>query len=147
MTATTITGSCLCEGIAFEVTTPTKWCAHCHCSMCRRAHGAGVVTWFGIESGQLTLTRGADLLQWYQSSPSPPRARRGFCRRCGSMLFFEGERWAGETHVARASVPGPIDRQPQVHVYYEGHVDWLTVDDGLKRIGAPGGTQPAKPAS
>jgi len=132
-------GGCLCEGIAFEITTPTKWCAHCHCSMCRRAHGAGVVTWFGIASGQLRLVRGAELLQWYDSSPA---ARRGFCRRCGSMLFFEGERWAGETHVARATVPGDIDREPVAHVFYDMHVPWLRCDDALKKLGGSSGMQP-----
>lgn len=136
------TGSCLCEGIAFEITPPSKWCGHCHCTMCRRAHGAGVVTWFGVGSAQMQLTRGADLLQWYQSSATPPLARRGFCRRCGSMLFFEGERWAGETHVARASVPGNIDREPRAHVYYDSHVAWLQVDDGLRKLGGPSGMQP-----
>jgi hypothetical protein len=136
------TGGCLCEGIQFEITPPTKWCGHCHCTMCRRAHGAGVVTWFGVQSGQMRLTRGEDLLQWYQSSAEPPRARRGFCRRCGSMMFFEGERWAGETHVARASVAGSIDREPTAHVFYDGHVPWLSFGDELKKLGGPSGMKP-----
>jgi hypothetical protein len=137
-----ITGACLCEGVRFEVTPPTKWCAHCHCSMCRRAHGASVVTWFGARSQSLRLLAGPDLLKWYQSSP---QARRGFCSHCGSMLFFEGERWPGETHVARASVPGRIDREPAAHVYFDVHVDWLQFNDSLRKLGGSTGNQPLEP--
>lgn len=139
MADTPIQGGCLCEGIAFEITPPAKWCAHCHCSMCRRAHGASIVTWIGVDSARLQLTRGSDLLQWHQSSAG---ARRGFCRRCGSQLFFEGERWPGETHVARASVPGDIDREPGVHVHFDRRVAWLDLHDGLKKLGGASGMQP-----
>ncbi len=132
-------GGCLCEAIRFEVTPPTKWCAHCHCTMCRRAHGAGVVTWIGAHSASVKLLSGESVLNWYASSTG---ARRGFCSNCGSMLFFEGERWPGETHIARASVAGKIDREPAVHVFFDRHVDWLECDDRLKRLGGPTGTQP-----
>ena len=33
-------GSCLCGAVRFEVTLPSKFCAHCHCGNCRKAHGA-----------------------------------------------------------------------------------------------------------
>ena len=134
-----ITGACLCEGVRFEVTPPTKWCAHCHCSMCRRAHGAGVVTWFGVHSASFQLTAGAELLQWYQSSSD---ARRGFCSQCGSTLFFEGARWAGETHIARASVAGKIDREPTAHAYFDMHVEWMEFNDSLRKLGGVSGTAP-----
>jgi hypothetical protein len=110
--------------------------------MCRRAHGAGVVTWFGVRQSSFRLVEGEDALAWYVSSPGSPTARRGFCRRCGSMLFFEGERWPDEVHIARASVPGEIDRVPSAHVYYDRHVEWLSCSDSLRRLGGPNGTQP-----
>jgi hypothetical protein len=134
-----ITGACLCEGLRFELTPPTKWCAHCHCGMCRRAHGAAVVTWIGAYSESFRLTAGGDLLRWYQSSPT---ARRGFCGRCGSTLLFEGERWAGEIHIARASVAGAIDREPMAHVFFDQHVSWLQINDDLRKLGGPTGTGP-----
>jgi hypothetical protein len=90
------TGGCLCGGIRFEVEQPTKWCAHCHCSLCRRAHGAGYVTWFGVARDRFLLDDSEQLLAWYRSTPG---ARRGFCSRCGSTLFFEGDRWPDERHI------------------------------------------------
>ncbi len=134
-----IRGACLCGAVTFEVTPPTKWCAHCHCTMCRRAHGAGMVTWFGAPSASFRLVTGDDELRWHQSSAT---ARRGFCGRCGSPLFFEGERWPGEIHIARASVAGPIDREPTAHVFFDLRVGWLDVHDDLRKLGGPSGTQP-----
>ena len=134
-----IRGGCLCGAVTFEVTPPTKWCAHCHCSMCRRAHGAGVVTWFGVAATNFQLVSGKDELKWYRSSAG---ARRAFCGRCGSPMFFEGERWPGEIHIARASVPGPIDREPTAHVFFDIHVSWLETNDQLVKLGGPLGNQP-----
>ena len=136
---TVFTGGCLCGAVRFEVRSPTKWCAHCHCSLCRRAHGAAFVTWFGVEQTQFELISGDEHLSWYRSTPE---ARRGFCGRCGSTLFFESERWSDETHIALAQMDGPIDRAPKVHVFYDAHVDWVEPGDDLRRLGGASGVDP-----
>jgi len=132
-------GGCLCGAVRFEVTPPTKWCAHCHCSLCRRAHGAAFVTWFGVEKIRFAMVSGADHICWHLSTPE---ARRGFCRLCGSTMFFEGERWPDETHIALANMDGPIDRSPQAHVFYDRHVDWVALGDDLRLLGGPTGVEP-----
>lgn len=124
-------GGCLCGAVRFEAGLPSKWCAHCHCSMCRRAHGAGYVTWVGFDRSEFRLLHGDDRLGWYASSPG---ARRGFCRDCGSTMLFESERWEGETHVALACIDEAIDRQPQANVFYDAHVDWMPIDESLKSV-------------
>ena len=125
-------GSCLCGEIKFVVSSPSKWCAHCHCSMCRKAHGAGYVTWIGFEQQQVEFTNGKEQLVWY---PSSPGAHRGFCRKCGSTMFFRSQQWAGELHIAVACLNGELDRQPQANVYFDKHVDWMPIDDSLKEVG------------
>jgi len=132
-------GGCLCGAVRFEVTPPTKWCAHCHCSLCRRAHGAAFVTWFGVEKANFELVSGGGEISWYRSTPE---ARRGFCTNCGSTLFFEGERWSDEVHIALAAMDVAIDRSPQAHVFYDAHVDWVELGDDLRRVGGPSGTEP-----
>ena len=133
------TGGCLCGGVRFEVEPPTKWCAHCHCSLCRRAHGAGFVTWFGVARAQFRLDDREQLLAWYRSTPG---ARRGFCSRCGSTLFFEGDRWPDERHIALAAMAGPIDREPQAHVFFDSGAAWIHVFDDLPKLGGDSGTDP-----
>src|SRR5918992_1628584 len=91
-------GACNCGTVRFEADR-IAWCAHCHCSMCRRAHGAAFVTWAGVKRPDFRLVAGAEALRTYRSSDA---AMRRFCGHCGTMLFFEGERWADEVHIARA---------------------------------------------
>ena len=125
-----VRGGCLCGAVRFEIELPSKWCAHCHCSMCRRAHGAGYVTWVGFESDHFELLSGDHHLKWYESSPG---ARRGFCSECGSAMLFESSRWPDETHVALGCIEDPIDRVPEANAYIEAHVDWMPLDDSLTR--------------
>lgn len=124
-----VEGGCLCGKVRFEVTLPSLWCSHCHCSMCRRMHGAGYVTWAGFQSDHFRVIKGDEQLKWYGSSPG---ARRGFCNTCGSSMLFESERWANETHVALGCMDGPIDRQPEANSFFDAHVDWVPIDDALK---------------
>jgi hypothetical protein len=124
----TVTGGCLCGAVKFSVDLPSKWCAHCHCTMCRRAHGAGYVTWVGFEAAQFRLDAGAEHLRWYASSAE---AQRGFCAACGSTMFFRSSKWAGEIHIALANIAEPIDRRPQANVFPDTHVDWMPLDDAL----------------
>lgn len=132
-------GSCHCRNIQFEVIPPTKWCAHCHCTQCRRVHGAAFVTWFGVLKCQFRIASGLDSLKWYASST---KAQRGFCQICGSTLFFRSSRWEDEMHIVRASMEIPIDRQPAAHVFYDTHVDWFDVEDDLAKKGGLSGVEP-----
>ena len=122
-----VAGGCFCSAVRFSIDLPSKWCAHCHCSMCRRIHGAGYVTLVGVESEHFHLHADKQLL-WYESSPG---ARRGFCKICGSSMLFESARWNGETHVALACLDEAIDRKPQAHAFYDAHVDWMPIDETL----------------
>ena len=127
-------GDCFCGAVRFEIRLPSKWVAHCHCSMCRRAHGAAFVTWVGSEVANATIDDPQSVLRWYASSVG---AERGFCTRCGSTLFFRSERWPGELHIVLANFNEPVDRAPQAHVFWSAHVAWSTTDphDALPRKG------------
>ncbi|HVS14806.1 MAG TPA: GFA family protein [Thermoanaerobaculia bacterium] len=126
----TFSGGCSCGAVRFAAHAPSLWCAHCHCSMCRRAHGAAFVTWVGLaeERSRIDDRRGA--LRWHASSPG---AERGFCSACGSPTFFRSQRWPGELHVPLAHFDTPIDRQPQLHVFWNTHAPWFPFQDDLPR--------------
>ena len=125
-------GGCFCGELRFAATLPSKWVAHCHCTMCQRAHGAPVVTWVGLHADRVRIDDPQARLRWFDSTPGV--AQRGFCDRCGTTLFFRSSRWPGELHVVRTGFDGPVDRAPQVHVNWDTHVDWLAYgDDGLPR--------------
>lgn len=140
MTIPTVSrGACLCGAVQFEIELPTKWVAHCHCTLCRRAHGAAYVTWASVPVAQFRLRSGEVDVVHYRSSAN---ATRGFCRVCGSTMFFQSTRWAGEMHVALANMLDPVDRAPQVHAFYSDRASWVAVNDGLPRRGGVTGTEP-----
>ncbi|MBT8137454.1 MAG: GFA family protein [Gammaproteobacteria bacterium] len=116
------TGGCLCGTVRFELRLPTKWCAHCHCTICRRAHGAGFVTWVGVDAEQFLITAGEDQLHRFRSSNE---AIRSFCASCGSTMLFESQKWPGEVHVVLANIATPIDREPEGHAYLEAKASWI----------------------
>ena len=124
-------GSCLCGAVGYRVYFPTRWCVHCHCSMCRAAHGAAFVTWVGVLRDQFEFIAGENNLRWYGSSEP---ASRGHCNHCGSPLLFHSSRWKDEIHVTLASFMHSIDRSPAAHVFFDNHVDWIDVSDDLKRF-------------
>jgi len=123
-------GSCLCGEVGFVAALPSKWVAHCHCSRCRRAHGAPFVTWVGFAADAVTVEDERSNLRWHIAEEG---GMRGFCGHCGSPMFFKSARWPGELHIARALFLEPIDRAPQAHVFYETHVEWVAVGDELPK--------------
>ncbi len=115
-------GSCLCGTVRFEYAFPSKWCAHCYCQMCRKAHGAGFVTWVGVPVEQFRIIEGDAALIVYDSSPG---AKRRFCRICGSSLFFESEKWPGEMHIALGCLDSEADRLPEGNAFADDRVHWI----------------------
>ncbi len=123
-----IEGRCLCGAVRFAVTPPTLFFAHCHCGFCREAHGAAFVSWVGAAEDRFRLLPGSEEPRWYASSQ---QSRRGFCGRCGTTLFFASALCPGEIHVTRTALAGPLDREPQCHVFWDQRADWAAPDDGL----------------
>jgi hypothetical protein len=78
-------GGCMCGAVRYEVHGPLRPIVMCHCSQCRRVTGHFMAATAARRSDFKLLS--ADELQWYKSSHE---ARRGFCGRCGSTLFWDG---------------------------------------------------------
>ncbi len=77
-------GSCLCGQVQYTVRGPTRSVVACHCTQCRKTSGHYVAA-TRSEQDQLDI-QGAENITWYRSSDW---AQRGFCRTCGSQLFWK----------------------------------------------------------
>lgn len=75
-------GQCHCGAVQFEGKGPVKGVDACHCATCRQLNG-GPYMGVGFHNG-ITVTQ-SDALKWYESSEW---ARRGFCEKCGTSLFY-----------------------------------------------------------
>jgi hypothetical protein len=129
---TLMKGECFCKAISFTAASSSKWCGHCHCTMCQRIHGAPIVTWVGCHEKDVELTDPDNQIKWYESSEG---ALRGACSQCGTHLFFKSVNWPGELHITRTSFTSAVDREPTGHSYHSSHADWLVTGDSLPRNG------------
>jgi len=133
------TGGCLCGAVRFTAQLPSLFCGHCHCSMCRRNHGAPYVTWFGVPVERLVVERGRDELVRFASSE---QGSRSFCRRCGTTLFCDNQAHPERVEIALGVMDGPIDRPPQAHIFFDSGAPWVAIGDSLPRLGGKTGYEP-----
>jgi hypothetical protein len=77
-----MTGRCLCGAVEFSATGVETDHHACHCGMCRRwSGGAGL---FSAACTGVAFTKTEHLAR-YESSRW---AERGFCKQCGTTLFY-----------------------------------------------------------
>lgn len=126
------TGGCCCGAVRFEVTGETTGVTYCHCSKCRRWHGhVGAYTAADRADVRLTEQRG---LAWYAASAT---VRRGFCRECGSTLFFD-EAEDPKLALCPGAFDAPTGLREKAHIFLGSQGDYYEVRDGLLRFdGAP----------
>ncbi len=134
-----VSGACLCGAVRFEIEGPLDRVAHCHCSICQRAHGAAFVTWAAVGRSRIRVTRGAEGLVHYRSSEI---GTRSFCRTCGSSLFCELTTHPDDVDVALASLSDASEAKPRAHVFWDDRAPWLELGDGLPRLGGKSGVEP-----
>ncbi len=122
------TGGCLCGAVRYEVRGPLRDVINCHCSMCQRLHGG---------AGPHTKARKADIavtvdagLAWYRTSEV---ARRGFCRICGSGLFWEP--FAQDAiGILAGTLDGPTGLATIGHIFVAEKCDFYEISDGLPQF-------------
>ena len=121
-------GGCLCGAVRYRLARLPRHVVHCHCSQCRRAGGAPVVTWAMVREENFTIVKGEPA--WFVSSD---HGKRGFCARCGTQLFFVSTRYPGAVDVTAASFDHPEQLVPLRHVFAPERISWLELSDGLPR--------------
>jgi hypothetical protein len=134
-----VAGACLCGAVRFEVQGPIDRVAHCHCTMCQRAHGAAFVTWAALPEQSVRITAGGDALERYRSSAL---GTRSFCRTCGSSLFCTLDTHPGTIDVALASLAAGHGAVPRLHIFWDDRAGWVELADGLPRLGGKTGLEP-----
>jgi hypothetical protein len=75
-------GSCLCGAVQFTTSSASKSMGACHCGMCRKWGGGPLMV---TPCGGGVSFDGEENISVYDSSEW---AERGFCKLCGSHLFY-----------------------------------------------------------
>ena len=120
-------GRCLCGLVAWQAVGEPEQLVHCHCSMCRKAHGAPFASALLVPRPGFEFLRGQERVTLYESSPGN---RRGFCSICGSVVPVVK---AGSERLPLAAGcldgdPGPL---PGVHIFTGSKAVWHEITDDL----------------
>jgi len=108
--------------------------ANCHCSMCRKHHGAMFSTFVSAPDTGFRWVSGQDNIETY---PSSEHGRRPFCRSCGSVtpmlmpvmnLVF----------VPAGNLQGDPGLRPEMHMFAGSRAPWYAITDALpQHVGYP----------
>lgn len=122
------TGGCLCGGVKYQVEGPLRDVVNCHCSMCQKLHGSfGPHSKARKENISITCDEG---LAWYKTSSV---ARRGFCKLCGSSLFWEPFD-LDATGIIAGSLDGNTGLKTIGHIFVREKCDFYDIDDNLPQF-------------
>jgi hypothetical protein len=127
----TLAGGCMCGAVRFTYAGPLGGelgaVTLCHCGQCRKAQGYGAASAPALAAGYL-VTKGADRICEYESSPGKKRA---FCGVCGSPLY---SRLDARPQAMRLRL-GALDDAPrtmalaiEAHIFADGGPAWSEPD-------------------
>lgn len=121
-----ITGHCECGRIRFEVDGDITDFSHCHCSQCRRLHGAAYATFAGVERNRFRYLCGESDLRVYASSP---RNNRVFCGVCGSTILVDPQDEPDALYLSMSTVEGDPPHPAAYHAYVGSRAPWHEITD------------------
>lgn len=119
------TGSCLCGAVRIGVRGALRGVLYCHCTQCRKQTGHFYAA-TQVADSALTVS-GEHHVTWYEASD---RARRGFCRACGSALFWK-ENGSDSISILAGAFDRPSGLRAEAHIFAADKGDYYDLDDGL----------------
>lgn len=123
-----LTGKCLCAAIAYEITGPLGPIVNCHCSMCRRWHGAAYRTRCTVAASQFKWTKGEAMLAQYDSSANVIKT---FCKQCGSNLISLYKNDPEHIGLPIGGLEQDPGTRPIAHIYVDDKSPWYEITDQL----------------
>ena len=133
-------GSCLCGQVSWRVDARLDRLSHCHCSMCRKAHGAPFATFAAAKPSKLAWLSGVNDISHYQASAA---LTRSFCSHCGSSVpLAVGEQYVG---IPVGCMDSELAVTTQEHIFVGSQAPWHRIEDELPRHLEYPGARPAPP--
>ena len=123
-----LTGRCLCEAISYEIRGELGPIFNCHCSKCRRWHGAAFRTRATINVSQFAWQSGEDKLARYYSSEFVVKY---FCKVCGSNLISTYENEPDKIGIPLGGLDQAPNNRPEGHFWVSSKAPWYEISDSL----------------
>lgn len=126
-----IRGCCECRRVQFEVEGEIKDFSHCHCSQCRRLHGAAYATFAAVERAQFRYLKGETGLMVYASSKKNDRK---FCSTCGSPILVEAKNEPELLYLSMSTIEGNPPHPKGYHAWVGSKAPWHEINDDLEKF-------------
>ena len=131
------TGSCLCEGVQFEVDGELSPILLCHCGRCRKSGGSAFNSVLLARAAEFRWVKGQELATEYTQPlrDTPPPYTRRFCSRCGSPLplsrEMQGQEWVA---IWAGTLDGDPKTRPNRHIFVSKKAPWFEICDELPQF-------------
>jgi hypothetical protein len=96
--------------VKFEIDYPAFWAWHDHSDASRRAQGCAYATYVGTWRSRFRVLQGTERITRFDEPAT--RAKRSFCARCGTPLFYERASAPKWVNIPRALFSGRTGREP-----------------------------------
>lgn len=126
-----IDGGCLCGKVRYRIDDAITDVSHCHCSMCRKMHGAAFATYGSVNREHLHWLNGEEQIAVYRSSAD---LERKFCSQCGSTLLCHADDEPDIDYIALGTVDGDPGCRPAYHIWVGSQAPWYSITDDLPRF-------------
>jgi len=123
-----ISGRCECATVKYQVSGDIVDYCHCHCSICRRIHGAAFATWGGVARDDFTFISGEDNLGTYAFSE---RSDSIFCATCSSTVLVDFKAEAHMLYITLGTVDGDVECPDGYHQFAGSKAPWYEITDDL----------------
>ena len=125
-----VTGRCECGKVQYEVSGNITDFSHCHCSQCRRLHGAAFATFGGVQRGSFRYLKGETSVKVYASSETSDRV---FCENCGSNILVDYKPEQDFLYITMGTVDDEPECPAAYHQFVESKAPWYEICDNLPR--------------
>lgn len=123
-----LSGSCLCNGIQYEIKGDLGDIMQCHCQKCRKANGSAFATNAAIPTTAFTLLKGEELLAEYESTPGVFRV---FCKQCASPLYSRRPNMPELLRLRIGTLDTKIAGKPSSHIFVGSKAEWHDICDDI----------------
>jgi hypothetical protein len=120
-----ITGACLCGELRYEVEGASGDLIHCHCSMCRKHHGAPFATCLAAPLQGLRWLSGEGSVLEYRSSAELVRRS---CVECGSVAPTPID---DQVFLPAGNLLGELGASGGLHMFVGSKAPWHVIGDAL----------------
>ena len=123
-----IEGSCHFGRVRYRAVAPFGEMTNCHCTDCRKSHGAAFATYIEVPRERFSYVQGEGELHSYQAESG---LQRYFCRNCGSIIWNGSSNPPEAYWITAGTLDTPIDRKPDAHIFIRSKVPWYDIKDDL----------------